>query len=66
MCEYCEPYVEEGEEVVTSLPTPEEHQYSAHVYIVDRLLVACVLPAVVAGEINHCPMCGRDLRGDAS
>ena len=63
MCEHCEPYVEDGEEFVTPLPTPEKHQDSAQVCIADRLLVACMLPPVVAGEINHCPMCGRDLRG---
>lgn len=66
MCEHCEPYIEDGEEVVVPLPTPEDHPDSAQVCISGRFLVAVMYPPVVAGPINCCPMCGRKLGGDAS
>lgn len=63
MCEYCEPYIEDGVEVVTALPTPEDHPDSAQVCVGERSLVAVMYPPVVAGPIVYCPMCGRDLGG---
>lgn len=66
MCKYCEPYIEDGEEVVVPLPTPEDHPDSAQVCVGWRSLVAVMYPPVVAEPINFCPMCGRDLGGDAS
>ncbi len=65
MCEYCESYPVDGEDCITPLPTPDERKASAQICIGERYLVACMLQLVVAGQINYCPMCGRDLRGDA-
>lgn len=64
MCEYCEPYPVDEEYCITPLPMPEEDKASARICIIERSLVACILPPVVAGQINYCPMCGRDLGGD--
>lgn len=65
MCEHCESYIDDGEEVVTPLPTPDNHQDSAQVCVGERSLIAVMFPPVVAGPINFCPMCGRNLGGDA-
>lgn len=65
MCEYCEPYPGSGEDYITPLPTPDENKASARICIIERSLVAYMSPPVVAGQINYCPMCGRDLGGDA-
>ena len=65
MCEYCTPYIEDGEEVVMPLPTPESHPVSAQMGLFERTLAVAMYPPVVAGPINYCPMCGRDLEGDA-
>ena len=65
MCEYCEPYVEHGEEVISPLPSDDEGDYGAQLVIADGLLIVTMYPPATA-KINCCPMCGRDLRGGAS
>lgn len=62
MCEYCESYPVDGEDCITPLPAPDERKASAQICIGERYLVACMLQLVVAGQINYCPMCGRDSR----
>lgn len=66
MCKHCETYIEGGEECIMPLPEPETHQSSVQMCISGRNLLAVMLPPVVAGPIDFCPMCGRDLRGDES
>ena len=66
MCEYCEPFESDGEEIVLHLPNPDADYGGVDMFVgedVDgsRCIIAFMYPPIVAGPIEYCPMCGRKL-----
>ena len=71
MCEYCEPYFDEGLGEITIHPLPalpgfEKIGNDLIVYEDDgvwQIMTVCYPPSI-AGPVNYCPMCGRKLEGE--
>ena len=68
-CEYCSPANDDVlGPTVEFLPTPDWQADSCGMAVApsDGEYYVCTntYPVNVAGPISHCPMCGRDLRGD--